>query len=151
MAEEKNKSETEKKLAVILVRGLVEVSQKVKDTLSFLNLKRKNNCVILDNTLINQGMIKKVKDYVTWGEIDDATCKEIFTKRGREIEVRSTDSKNKYSYNFLEVDGKKYSKTFCLSPPRKGFARKGIKTPFTMGGALGYRAEKIKDLIERML
>ena len=42
-------------------------------------------------------------------------------------------------------------KFFRLSPPRKGFGRKGIKFAFTKGGALGYRGIKINDLIKRML
>ncbi len=151
MAEEKNNPSTEKKLAVILVRGLVEVPQKVKDTLSFLNLKRKNNCVILEKTPVNMGMIQKVKDYITWGEIDDKLFNDLLTKRGKEVVARLTDVKNKYSYNFMEINGKKYSKVFHLNPPKKGFGRKGIKVPFKTGGALGYRAEKINDLIERML
>ena len=40
---------------------------------------------------------------------------------------------------------------FKLSPPRRGFERKGIKIPFSMGGALGYRKNKINDLIQRMV
>ena len=40
---------------------------------------------------------------------------------------------------------------FRLNPPVKGFDRKGIKVPFSLGGALGYRKEKINDLIKRMV
>ena len=37
------------KIAVVLVRGLVRVSRKVVDTLHMINLRRKNNCVFLNN------------------------------------------------------------------------------------------------------
>jgi large subunit ribosomal protein L30 len=50
-----------------------------------------------------------------------------------------------------EKRGAEDQKVFRLSPPRGGFERKGIKTPFTMGGALGNRKEKINDLIKRMI
>ena len=40
---------------------------------------------------------------------------------------------------------------FRLLPPRGGFERKGIKTPFSMGGSLGYRGQHINMLIKRML
>ena len=40
---------------------------------------------------------------------------------------------------------------FRLHPPRKGYGRKGIKTPFRLGGGLGNRESAINDLIERML
>jgi len=140
------------KLAVILVRGLVNLSRPVKDTLAALNLSHKNHCVVIENTPINVGMIKKVKDYVTWGEIDENTFKELVAKRGQDFQGREKDSKGKYNYNkFIEVDGKKYKKYFTLTPPRKGFGRKGIKVAFKVGGALGNRAEKINDLIMRML
>lgn len=40
---------------------------------------------------------------------------------------------------------------FKLTPPKGGFERKGTKRPFSLGGALGYRKEKINDLIKKML
>ena len=85
MTEEKETKTTEpKKIAVILVRGLIDVRKPVKDTLAMLRLTRKNNCIVLDNTPVNLGMLKKVKDYVTWGEISEETLKELIEKRGEE-------------------------------------------------------------------
>jgi large subunit ribosomal protein L30 len=82
-------------------------------------------------------MIKKVKDYVTYGEIDDETEKLLVEKRGEKTK---------------DKEGKEVMKKFFrLSPPRKGFGRKGIKFAFSQGGALGYRGTKINDLIKRML
>jgi len=40
---------------------------------------------------------------------------------------------------------------FRLKPPSKGYDRGGIKQPYTKGGALGYRSEKINDLLKRMI
>ena len=40
---------------------------------------------------------------------------------------------------------------FKLRPPEGGFERKGVKHPFSMGGVLGYRKEKINELLMRML
>jgi len=149
MAEEK--AQSSEKMAVVLVRGTVGVSQSVKDTLSLLRLNKKNYCVVIDNNPVNIGMIKKVKDYITWGEIDNETYKELVDKRGEEFQARATDRKEKYSYKSLEISGKKYKPYFRLNPPRKGFGRKGIKIAFKVGGGLGYRAEKINDLVKRML
>jgi len=106
----------------------------------------------VENSSINLGMLKKIKDYVTWGEIDDSTFKELVEKRGEEFKARETDTKGKMKYNkYFEFNGKKYKKVFRLNPPRKGFGRKGIKFPFTMGGALGNRSSAINDLIKRMI
>ncbi|PIN76416.1 50S ribosomal protein L30 [Candidatus Woesearchaeota archaeon CG10_big_fil_rev_8_21_14_0_10_36_11] len=150
---EKNqdKNVAEKRIAVILVRGLVNVSGDIKSTLAMLRLVRKNHCVILRDTPENKGMVIKVKDYVTWGILDNATFKELVTKRGQEYRGRTTDSKKRYSYKTLDVDSKKYRPYFRLNPPQKGFGRKGIKVSFSAGGALGNREDKINNLIKRML
>ena len=149
---EENKMVGNKKLAIVLVRGLVNVTKAVKDTLVMLNLRRKNHCVVIIDNSINYGMVKKVKDYITWGEIDQETFNELVDKKGEEYKGRLKDSKSKYEYRkVLEIGGKKYKKYFRLNPPRKGFGRKGIKVSFNAGGVLGYRGDKINDLIKRML
>ena len=130
------------RMAVVLVRGMVKVVRPVKETLAMLNLHRKNHCVIIENTPAYNGMLNRVKDYITWGEIDDATFAELVKKRGQLLEGRG---------KALEVDGKKYKRYFALNPPQKGFGRNGIKRSFTIGGALGYRGEKMNDLVKRML
>lgn len=131
MAEETKEVKSEGKIAVILIRGMVDVTQTVKDGLSKLKLRKVFVCAVLDKNPSTQGMVVKCKDYVTWGEIDAATEKELTEKRGKE--------------------SKGTIKHFHLHPPRKGFERKGIKVPFRAGGALGYRGTKINDLIKRML
>ena len=142
--------ENKKRLAVIRIRGQTGIKKDIKDTLKMLCLYRSNYCVVVDDSLF--GMIRKVKDYVTWGEIDDETYKLLVEKRGKEYTGRLTDSKKKINYKkFIIVNNKKYKKYFRLSPPRGGFERKGIKVPFTIGGALGYRKEKINDLIKKMV
>jgi large subunit ribosomal protein L30 len=152
--EEKKETKTVKsqKIVLILVRGLINVRTPIKNTLKMLRLTRKNHCVVLDNNPVNSGMIKKVKDYVTWGEISEETFKELVEKRGEEYLGPETCSKGKIKYRgFFSHNGKKYKKFFRLNPPRKGFGRKGIKIPFKVGGGLGYRGEKINDLIKRMI
>jgi large subunit ribosomal protein L30 len=121
------------KIALIRIRGLVDLKFEIKDTLNFLNLFRRNYCVVVENTDSNMGMIKKVKDYVTYGEIDDSTYKLLLEKK---LEKNPDGSSKKF---------------FRLHPPRGGFERKGIKIPFSQKGALGYRGSKINDLIKKML
>ena len=139
-------------LAVVRVRGLTGIKIKIEDTLKMLRLYKKNYCCVLPNNPIYLGMLKKSKDYITWGEIDDETFNILVEKRGEEFKGRETDSKNKIKYNdFVLINNKKIKKYFRLNPPRKGFGRKGIKTSFQNGGALGYRGDKINDLIKRMI
>ena len=40
---------------------------------------------------------------------------------------------------------------FKLCPPKGGFETKGIKQPYSLGGVLGYRKDKINELILKML
>ncbi len=127
------KKETGDKIAVVLIRGLVNVTKDKKSTLKMLNIHKKHNCVVVKNNDVYKGMIFKVKDYVAYGEIDDETHALLVQKR--------KDKKGK-------EDNKK---TFRLNPPRGGFGRKGIKRPFGEGGALGYRGNKINELLKRML
>ena len=60
-------------------------------------------------------MVKKVKDYVTWGEINEETLKELVKKRGEFVKQNSD--------NYFEFEKKKYKKFFRLSPPKKGYGR----------------------------
>ncbi len=130
---EESKSNT--KFVVIRVRGLVRVKKDVNHTMDLLGLYRKNYCVLVDQKDI--GMIKKVKDYVTYGEIDKETEDMLIKKRGEKTK---------------DKEGKEIIKKFFrLNAPKKGFGRKGIKISFLKSGALGYRGEKINDLIKRML
>ncbi len=145
------KQQEGKKLAVVLVRGFARLRQPLGDTLAMLKLNRKNTCVLVNDTPSIQGMLIKVKDFIAWGEVTTETVTELFIKRGILYTGRLTDSKRIYSYKSIEFEGKKYYPYFYLMPPRQGFGRKGIKLAYNAGGALGYRGEKINDLIQRMI
>jgi large subunit ribosomal protein L30 len=142
-----------KKLFVIRVRGRVRLLTTVKDTLDMMRLYNTNYCILVPATPVMLGMIAKAKDYITWGEADDAVVQEIFEKRGTLYTGPKTDSKKKITYDnrYVEYNGKKYQKFFALNPPRRGYGRKGIKTLFVHQGALGNRGAKINDLVRRML
>jgi large subunit ribosomal protein L30 len=148
---------------VIRIKGMMEVKKEIKDTLEMLRLKNINNCVVVPETPDYKGMIKKVKDYITWGEIDFDTLLEMLKKRGRLIgEKRLTEETIKdLGFKNLEdmvktiFEGKikmkeipKLKPVFRLTPPSKGF--KSTKEPHPKGD-LGYRGEKINDLIKKMI
>ena len=152
MEQQTAKIDPAKRLAVIRIRGLTGIKIRIEDNLRMMRLYKKNYCCVLPNMPIYTGMLRQAKDYITWGEIDDETFKLLVEKRGEEFSGRETDSKGKINYNdFTVVNSKKIKKYFRLNAPRKGFGRKGIKHPFQQGGALGYRGEKINNLIKRMV
>ena len=151
--EHKNKQkESHGNFAIVRVRGLTGIKQDTRYTLDQLRLYERNNCIVLPDTNSNKGMLLKIKDYVTWGEIDDGTFNMLVEKKGEDYKGPTTDREGRIKYNrFIEFNGRKLKKFFRLNSPRKGYGRNGIKLPFSKGGALGYRAGKINDLIERML
>jgi large subunit ribosomal protein L30 len=113
------------KLAIVRIRGPVNTSAQIVDTMKMLHLNKKFNCVVIEDTPSYKGMLTKVNHLVTWGEVSEETIKAL--------------------------EKRKKGKYYTLHPPIKGFERKGIKMPFTRGGAHGYRKDKINDLIMRML
>ena len=154
------------KIAVIRIRGRIHVRKDVKDTLNMLRLFNKNYCVVINNNPNYIGMLSKIKDYVTWGEVDEKTFLALLKERGRlPGKERLTEDylKNKTKLNFEEFikeffNNKIYLKDvpglkqfFKLKPPTKGFERGGIKKPFSLGGVLGYRKDRINDLLQRMI
>ena len=151
-----------KKIAVVLIRGTVNTHPDVRRTLELLRLKKKHACVVIEDNEISRGMLQKVKDYTTFGTIDEAFFAKMIEKRGELVGKKKVDSKfdakkvakeyfaGKIKLNEFET---KYSLKpyFRLAPPVKGFERGGIKKPFTVGGVLGQRGDKISELIEKML
>lgn len=100
-----------------------------------------------------KGMLQKVRDYVTWGEIDDDVLKSLITKRGRkpvdkrltEKEAEEISKKTKESQKVSE----EIAPVFRLNPPSKGF-KKSIKQHYP-DGELGYRGKEINELLKRMI
>jgi len=152
-------------LAVVRVRGDVGVRRGVLDALRLLGLTRVNHCVLTKDDPATLGMLRKVKDVVTWGEVSPEVLAELLRKRGRltgdkklsdEHVISSTglSSIDEFAVTFHSgsielkaIPGLK--KVFRLHPPSKGY--EATKLPFKMGGSLGYRGEKINDLIRRMM
>ena len=140
--------------AVVRIRGSVNIRKELKDTLKMLRLTRVNHCVLVRKDPVVEGMIKKVKDFVTWGEINDSTLKKLVSERGRLLgdkkpdatQVKSITEKIKKIKNFKEIPELK--PVFRMSPPRKGYRHTKIAFP---KGDLGYRGEKINELLERMM
>ncbi len=154
------------KFAVVQIRGQMNMDRRFKETMKYLKLVKKNSCVVVDDNRSTLGMLVALKDYITWGEIDEPTFKLLLEKRGRIVgkkpltedylKEKAKMNFDEFTKNFLngkikikEVPGVK--PFFRLTPPQGGFDRGGIKTAYSLGGALGYRADKINALIRRML
>ena len=112
-------------LAIIRISGRVGLKEEVINTLDRLCLRKKYACIVIDEKPEIIGMVKKVRDYVAYGKIDEKTLEELKRKRGKE--------------------GKKF---FSLHPPRGGIKSSKLHFP---KGVLGDNGDKINELIRRML
>ena len=151
--------------AVIRVRGTVNVNPDIKKTLQIMNLTRANHCVLIDESKSVKGMLQIVKDYVTWGEVNDETVSMLLRERGRLIGNKQlTDDHIKTSTSYKTIDElssaiakgnvkinevPEMKKVFRLHPPLQGY--EGIKRSIINKGTLGYRGEKITNLLEKMM
>ncbi|BDH79738.1 MAG TPA: 50S ribosomal protein L30 [Methanothermobacter sp.] len=149
--------------AVIRVRGSVGVRKDIKDTLKMLRLHRINHAVLVEETPDYKGMLQKAKDYITWGEIDKETLASMIRKRGRlpgNKKITEEHIKDKGYSTFKELaaaiikgetklEDLDIKPVFRLHPPRKGY--ESVKKSFKEGGSLGYRGDKINELIQRMI
>ncbi len=153
------------KLALIRLRSGIRAKGEVRDTLAMLRLHRINHLVLIDDNPSYKGMVQKVKDYITWGEIDKETLAELLRKRGRLIGNRPVTEEyvqeklgmgiDEFAEKVVNGEMKlgdlpSVKPVFRLHPP-KGGLKGSKKRSFKEGGALGYRGEKINELIERML
>lgn len=119
------------KLAVIRIAGKIGIRKDIAETLDRLRLRKKYVCVLIEDTAENLGMLKKIRDFVAYGNINSETEKELIAKRGRK-----------------DSDGK-LKPFFRLHPPRGGIDSKkhfGVKK-----GVLGNHGDEINKLILRML
>lgn len=128
--------------AVIRVKGTINAGKEVRDTLKMLNLPYINNCAIIPDTKSYKGMLHKVKDYVTWGEIDKEAFEALLKKEGKKGGAEKMMEGKTQVRDVLHLP-------LRLHPPLKGY--KSLKKPYTMGGSLGYRGKAINELIGRML
>lgn len=162
MAEE---AKERKSIIAARIRGTIRAPRQVRETLQMLRLTRNNYSVLIDNRPSFLGMLKTAQNFMTWGEASEETVRMLIKERGRLLGNKKLTNEyaQKVGYNSLEELGEaifncqvEYWKlpniqpVFRLHPPSKGFKGK-VKKGYGMGGELGYRREKINELIKRMV
>jgi len=151
--------------AVIRVRGQPDVNYNIEHTMHLFGLNRVNHCVIIPENDSTKGMLQVIKDYCTWGEVDTETVATLLRGRGKIVgDAPVTDDYVKEKTEFASIDalaaalvGGEYrvkdveglKPVFRLHPPMQGY--EGNKRSFVAGGSLGYRGDKINDLVRKML
>ena len=152
---------------VVRARSNVGVERSIRETMLHLNLTKVNHAIIIPENDQYLGMLRKAKDYITWGKADLATVESMLSERGRmmgdtpltdAIVAEATDYKTIGDFakaivadeaTVKDVPGLK--RVFRLHPPRGPKGWGGIKRSYVVGGALGSRGDDIKALVERMI
>ena len=151
--------------AVVQIRGEVDQSADVRDTLGMLNLHRVNHCTLVPWTDTYRGMVTKVNDWVAYGEPSVDVVETLLQKRAEPFQGKEDVDAEWLSENAdyddfgalaealveeettLKEQG--LSPVLRLHPPRGG--HDGIKHPTKEGGQLGkHTSEGIDDLLEAM-
>jgi len=155
---------TDKTLFVVRIRGGVDARKTVEATLTMLRMERNNYATILKESSSYLGMLRKAKDYLTWGEPTVETVKLVLEARGKiagdekvtdeTLKALGYESVEKLAtaivageVEFSQLNGVK--PFFRMHPPKKGFKRT-VKRPYNDHGELGYRGEAINELVKRM-
>jgi large subunit ribosomal protein L30 len=151
--------------AIVQLRGEVNMSQDVRDTLKMLNLHSTNHVTFVPETDTYRGMITKVNDYVAFGEPSVETVATLLRRRG-EPETGDGDVDDAWvadNTDYDDVDAlaealvaeettlrdEGLAPVVRLHPPRGG--HDGIKHPVVEGGQLGtHETEDIDALLEAM-
>jgi large subunit ribosomal protein L30 len=154
---------------LVRVRGTVNITGKIADTLEMLRLNRPMHAVVIPKTESYLGMVNRAKDYVAYGDVDAQTLAALIKARGRVMGDKPIDdafvktaTENKYAtidaFAKAVAEGKATLKelgedakpVFRLNPPVGGF-KGSTKKHFTVKGELGYRGKEINELIKRMM
>ncbi len=130
--------------AAVMLKGTAKVNRKVVDTLKNLRLSNINNCVVVPADGTHKGMLKKVAEYVTWGEIDQETLGQLLEKRGKTAAAKAKATAVKALKDKKLEDGQ----VFRLSPHTGGL--KTIRLNFPRGDT-GYRGPEINSMLKRMI
>ena len=150
--------------AAVRLRSAIGARRRVKDALMLLNLRYIHSCVLLPKNRSTEGMLKMVKDYVTYGEVDNNTLIELLKKRLRmngnkrvtEKELEEvTGFKSFEEFAEALLNGKaalknypQFKRVFRLNSPRGGLKSKKGHYP---KGDLGYRGEDINRFLRKMI
>ncbi|MBE5728050.1 uL30 family ribosomal protein [Candidatus Parvarchaeota archaeon] len=142
------------KICAVRIRSIIRANASVRRAVVALNLKKQNNCVILDKNPAIIGLLRQSEGVVTYGELNKETAAKLI---GRALKQRGkkVDDLNAFIDSFFEGNAKLQDiglkNLFRMHPPRGGFGRKGKSVPFKAGGSIGYRKEKINELLNRMM
>ncbi|CAH7689381.1 large subunit ribosomal protein L7e [Phakopsora pachyrhizi] len=157
---------------VIRLRGINEIAPKPRKILQLLRLLQINNGVFIKVTRATTQMLQLVEPYVTYGEPNLKTVRELIYKRGYgkinkqriPLSNNAVIEENLGKYGIISIEdivheivtvGPNFKQVsnflwpFHLSNPTSGFRPRKFKA-FVEGGDTGKREHFINDLVRKM-
>ena len=149
-----------KAFLVVRMKGTINVPHWARTTLDLLHLDKRFRATIIPERDNIQGMLDKIKHYVSWQEIDVPTTKELLEKKARKEGYKKLTTEDIAKLGFKSTDDlaqslvegtatlsklKTVKPWFALSPPRGGFKRK-TKKMYGEGGILGNHKELLAQV-----
>lgn len=168
-----NETDGFKKLIVaVRIRGVQDISDQQKSILNRLNLKNINSAVFLKGTAANLRQLKRVENYITYGEpslkvVKELIFKKMFGKVGNErVPIKTNELVEQHIGGDVicledvvnEVAGlgphfKKITEFMypfkLTTPPNTLMSR--MRKPVSEGGHWGYRGTDIDEYILNMI
>jgi large subunit ribosomal protein L30 len=162
---------------VVRMKGTVNVPYWARITLESLSLNKRFRATIIPENAQTLGMLRKIKEFVSWTSVDTEFIREFIEKRGRSSssrlfsaapdnpngQINDNNTENKESQNvdlskivsiisqnelyLSKISGIK--PWFALNPPKGGFKRKS-KRSYSQAGILGENKELV-SIVKRMM
>jgi large subunit ribosomal protein L30 len=148
----------------VRVRGHIGVRREIAQTLDHLRLHKTNHAVVVPKNDSTEGMLRRARDWIAYGELDAGTLAKVLQSRAKlEGDQPLTDAYVREHTTFPSIEalaqaivaGQAQLKdvpglkpVLRLNPPRKGYG--GNKRHYP-DGALGDWGADINDLLARMV
>jgi large subunit ribosomal protein L30 len=162
---------------VVRMKGTVNIPRWADLTLENLHLNKKFRATLIPENKETLGMLRKIKEIVSWTTVDENFMKEFIEKKGRISSSKLLSDQSQTQFNEdVSIDAKKKDSPkvdldnviytlksnqtylskisgikpwFALNPPKGGFKKKS-KHSATQDGILGENKELI-SLVKRMM
>ena len=140
-------------ILVIRISGDVDLTSEIKETLFRMRIRRKYSAVLIKPSPEALKLLRRVRDFVAFGDINKETLslllqkRAIPSKKGKKIDVKKIIEELE-KRKLTEIE--EIKPFFRLHPPRGGIDSKN-HFGTSKKAVLGDNKDKINDLVRRML
>ena len=140
-------------IAIIRIAGLVNMKTTIEETLFRMRLRKKYCCVVLKESPELTGELKKVRNCVAYGKINEEEMLALIKARGKKLgdangKIENPEKIVKEFFAGKSLEELKVKPFFGLHPARGGIKNTKLHYP---RGVLGDHQNNLNKLMSRML